>query len=624
MGRGYLLLIAVAAGCGFKATQGAPDASLPGELPGELVPATWSFPGAAELAAPGHVAIDMTIDARGALTPAAYTYGGLVVRSQVNNRVWMHGQVSWAALDPTAVTGAGLWRGDPINTGSGLDYLGIQTKPTRVTLWFEGEVWLESGSSQQFELHGNDVAFIDLASPGSTAYAPLMESDATRTVPVPVTGWYPIRIGYSDGDASGDFLFRHSDGGGPMVPWSHERLRGRASELSGAFRTVFGHQIFGGGVPPAQLPVSNLEATDLLKATDFDTTPEGLGQEDWSARYAGQFYAAQAGAYTLQVTSDDGNRVRLGTVVKQTAWNRDQGVGFTPAVTTVTANLAEGWNDLAIDYNEVSGTRAMHAELQGPGLSGAAVPRALLRPVDAADDRLTIGADSTQQEIQNDGGPDQPATETVRFTGFTGETVSSIDVTFDAESDHWNQIRVDLEVPPGGQAFRRRIRDHENREIGGRRLLQIQIPAGTTELSALLGGSSTGDFKLHVYDDAPGGNHGTLHGATITLHTTGGPERVARTASWTSPVLDAATAVHTIDGIVWDQRLPEGAGLEVHVRTCQQAGCSDDPAWSPPVAPSAAVAVAPGRYLQVRVDMTSNGLVEPELRGLAVMYRRDS
>ncbi|MGH9888552.1 MAG: hypothetical protein ACREBE_23670, partial [bacterium] len=71
MGRGTLLLLAFAAtGCGFKATPGPSDAP---SILGELVPATWSFPGAAELAAPGHVAIDMTIDARGALTPAAYT-----------------------------------------------------------------------------------------------------------------------------------------------------------------------------------------------------------------------------------------------------------------------------------------------------------------------------------------------------------------------------------------------------------------------------------------------------------------------------------------------------------------------------------------------------------------------
>lgn len=616
MRHGYLLLIA--AGCGFRATQGAPDAS----APGELVPVTWSFPGAAELAAPGYVAIAMTIDARGALTPAAYGYGGLVARSQANNKVWAHGQVGWAALDPTTVTGVGLWRGDAIDTG-GLDYLGIPNKPSKVTLWLEGEVWLEAGSSEQFALHANDVAFIDIASPGSAVYMPVMESDATVTVPVPMTGWYPIRIGYSDGDNNGDFSFMHTDGAGPMAPWSHDRLRARVGELSGVFRTVFGRQIFGGGVPAGRMPVANLEATDLLNATDFDLTPQGLGDDDWSARYAGEFYAAEAGAYTLQVTSDDGNRVRLGTAVKQTAWTRDTGVGFDPAVTTVTANLAAGWNDLAIDYNEVTGARAMHAEIQGPGLSGAVpVPRALLRPVEAADDRMALGTDDTARDIQNDGGPTNPATATVHFTGFPGEKVSSIDVTLDAESDHWNQIRADLEVPPGGAAFRRRIRDHD-RDIGGRRLVQASVPPGDSDLAALLGGPSTGDFKLHVYDDAGGGNHSTLRGATITLHTAGGPERIARTATWRSAVLDAGTTVRTIDGISWDQRVPDGTGLEVHIRVCQQAGCSDDPAWSPAVAPSAAVAIAPGRFLQVEVDMTSNGLVEPELRGLAVMYRRD-
>jgi hypothetical protein len=33
-------------------------------------------------------------------------------------------------------------------------------------------------------------------------------------------------------------------------------------------------------------------------------------------------------------------------------------------------------------------------------------------------------------------------------------------------------------------------------------------------------------------------------------------------------------------------------------------------------------AVAPARYLQLRVEMTSNGTLEPELRSLSVAYRR--
>jgi hypothetical protein len=35
------------------------------------------------------------------------------------------------------------------------------------------------------------------------------------------------------------------------------------------------------------------------------------------------------------------------------------------------------------------------------------------------------------------------------------------------------------------------------------------------------------------------------------------------------------------------------------------------------------IPVEPGRYLQIRVGMTSHGRREPELRGLAAMYRRD-
>jgi len=52
------------------------------------------------------------------------------------------------------------------------------------------------------------------------------------------------------------------------------------------------------------------------------------------------------------------------------------------------------------------------------------------------------------------------------------------------------------------------------------------------------------------------------------------------------------------------------------------ADCSDG-TWSPAVTQQAPFAIAPGRYLQLRVDLTSNGTLEPELRSLSVMYRHD-
>lgn len=76
-----------------------------------------------------------------------------------------------------------------------------------------------------------------------------------------------------------------------------------------------------------------------------------------------------------------------------------------------------------------------------------------------------------------------------------------------------------------------------------------------------------------------------------------------------------------IDRITWDERLAQDASIKVFARTCQQAGCSDDPAWMEAVKAMPVVA-ARGRYLQLRVDMTSDGIHEPELHRLEVAYLR--
>jgi hypothetical protein len=113
-----------------------------------------------------------------------------------------------------------------------------------------------------------------------------------------------------------------------------------------------------------------------------------------------------------------------------------------------------------------------------------------------------------------------------------------------------------------------------------------------------------------------------LQNANLTLHTTG-VDAIARTAQWLSPVRDAGSNVFAIDSVTWDARLHDGSPLEVHVRTCNAADCSDG-GWSSAVPPSTAFAVPPGRYFQVRVDLSSNGIAEPELKSLTVKYRRAS
>ncbi len=590
-----------------------------GSIPQGGVSGAWMFDTAADFGAPGHAVQDMTIEGRGALTPNAYTYGGLVAHGLQGVTLWQHGDTSWTKLDTVTPSGAGLWRGESLASGDPLAYLGITDK-SRISVWFEGEVWLEAGSNETFKLTGNDVAFFQLAPPGTAMYSPVSDNNNVAvSVPTPETGWYPIRIGFADGDASSSFNFTHGDSGTAQTPWTRERLRARTSELDGMLRTVFGRQIFGGGQGSAP-PVTDLEASDLLPQTDFGTPPQGAGTDDWSARYLGQIYIAQPGSYMLRITSDDGNRGRLGAAHGEANWARDS--GNANVITAVPATLAAGWNDVTVDYNQVSGGKKLHVQLDGPDFANIEVPRDQLRPVEPADDRLVFGGDAASHAVVDGGGAGAAGTATMPVAGYPGETVTAIDLTYEISSPHWAQLKVDLETP-AGPSSRLTIRDQDDGLGDGDHIAQLTIPVGlTTGRGALLGGPANGTWKLYVYDVAPLGGDSALTCAKLTLHTTGGPDKVARMASWTSPVLDGQTNVFAIDGVTWDERLPAGATLAVFVRACRRADCSDGTWPVAPVMKAAPFAVGAARYLQLRVDMTSDGTLEPELRSLAVTYRR--
>jgi subtilisin-like proprotein convertase family protein len=570
---------------------------------------------------------DMTVEAwRGdpaqtVCTPNAYTYGGLVGHGRAGTKLWTATDTDWGKLAtlvqpiPPATSGAGLWAGEEIRSGAGeikTDYLGV-SNDTTMTLWFEGEVWLDAALTETFRVSGDDVAFLDYAQPGSTTFTRVAQN-STGTIQTTTAGWYPIRIGFANGDGTYDFLVTHSDDGGPQVLWTRDRMRARTSELNGALRVVFGHQILGGG-QNGMPPVLHFEQSDLLRATSFSPPPQGAGNDDWSAHYSGQVYVAQGGDYTLQITSDDGNRGRLGTTTDQLAWSRDIGIGPQPVVKQYPATLAAGWNELAVDYNQVAGIARLHVQMAGPDFSGLVdVPGARLRPVEPGDDRLVLGADAANHTVVDGGGAGNPATATMTVRGYPGETVTAIELTYQATSPRWGDLKLDFETPGGT-----RINLPDPGVLGsGDRVLQVTI-AGQ---SAVLRGPANGNWKLHLYDVVPNGGSSTLESAQLTLHTQGGPDRIARSAAWTSAPLDATTSVIAIDGITWAERVPVGASVAVRFRTCADAACSEAPAWSDPVASGAGAAVRPARYLQLRVEMTSNGTLEPELRTLAVAYRR--
>lgn len=608
MRRGLVLLLA---SCGFHGPDGGPGVVLPDG--GAAVEHTFTL---AELQA-GKLS-DMTAEAwradpaQAALTPNAYSYGGLIAHGlQVS--LWQAGDTGWSKLDGRSPGGAGLWTGEHLVNGIRTDYLGAAG--TVMTLWLEGEVWLTASQNQTLTVAGNDVGFVEIAQPGTRTYTKIAE-DSTVPYPTTTAAWYPIRIGFSNNDGSFDFSFTHSDDGVTQLPWTRDRLRARTSELTGTLRTVFGHQLLGGG-QNGMPPIRHVEPGDLMHTNNLSPAPQGAGNDDWSARYLGQVYLVQGGNYTLQITSDDGNRGRLGTTVDQLDWVRDQGIGAAPLPTKqYPATLPAGWNDLSVDYNQVGGARSLRVQISGPDFSGVVdVPAGRLRPVETTLDRLALGADETNRPITDGGGPGNPASDAIPIHGLAGETVSGIELTYQANAPRWSEIKADLETP--GNA---RINLPDPGPLqGGDRLVQVTINGGAQ--AGLLGGPADGVWKLHVYDVTNGGGGATLESAQLTLHTQGGPDKVARSAMWTSAPIDAGGSLVAIEGIQWNERAPSEASVKVRFRACRQADCSDEPAWSDPVTSGSGASVASERYLQLRVEMTSNGALEPELRGLSVTYR---
>jgi subtilisin-like proprotein convertase family protein len=572
---------------------------------------------------------NMTFDAaRSSLTPNAYTYGGLAAHGRQGSPLWHAGSTSWDALAGNAATGVALWTGERITNliipPVRLDYLGITTD-TSMTIWLEGEVWLDGQAGETFHVVGDDIGFVEIALPGSTDYRRLVDNGSAQVMESG-SGWYPVRVGFANGDGTFNFAFTHADPGGHDVPWTRERMRARASELSGALRTVFGHQILGGGVL-GQPPVVHVDDGPLIAATFLDPGPQGVPVDipnvnlNWSARYAAQVYIAQPGSYTLTVNSDDGNRVQFAGQTKSMNWDFNQG---TPDVTsTITATLPAGWSDLIVDYNQCTGSRKLNVALSGGGLSGS-IAKALLRPVEPAGDRLALGFDDMQRVVEDNGQSTKSATAVIPIAAYDGETVTSIDITYEVDDKNWTDLRFDLESPSPPQRINVPARGGtgNNDQVSE---VTISASANAT-LRQLLGVPAAGTWKLDVYDvnDSGSGDvNGQLKSAKLTLHTQGGPDKVARTSSWTSAPIDATTRVFAIDGVAWDARVADGGEVRVRIATCQRPDCQDA-ILSGPVTQGMPFSVMPGRYLQVVVEMTSDGSHESELRSIAVMLRRET
>jgi subtilisin-like proprotein convertase family protein len=585
-------LVALAlVGCSFRTHalgDGGDDAPPAGVL--------WQLDSAADFSGSGYQTSAITIEPGGLLTPAGYAYGGLVMHG-------LHGTELWTDASPlpldfgvtTGVTpsGAALYTGGFFTTSDSLTNVGIATNDV-FSLWMEGEAYLDANDTLTIDADGD--GFVDLFFDGS--WHQMAYSEATGvdvSVPVTAAGWYPIRIGYGEATGSGFLDVRHGPSGS-ATPFTRDRLRAVASELTGTMRLQFFHQIFGGTGADGVPPISHLETADLLQAL-----PTGLDVNDFSVRWFGQIHVDQPGTYMFTVDSDDGNQLYAGSSGVATHWAPQDGYSGS---NTLGATLDAGWNDLVLDYNQVSSAQSLSLMM-----NGAPVPVAQLRPVEPRRDRLIAQTVVPASPVSVADGTGVPSTLTANVVAYPSEVVTAIDVMVEFSTNHRDQLFLQLQAPNGQPV---KIQNHVP---GGGGSYQAHVHVTDP---ALINGPAAGAWTLGLADDAGGGNTTTLQQFNLTLHTATGPEQIALTGTYVSPVKDLGSPLSAITDVAWSERAPIAS--EVALRTCDQPDCSDAPTWSAPIDLHGHPALPQKRYLQAEVTMHSDGTKEPELDALAIHY----
>jgi subtilisin-like proprotein convertase family protein len=578
-------------GCSFRTHpggSGGDDAPPAGVL--------WELDTATDFSGSGYATQAITIEPNGMLTPAGYVYGGLVMYGVHGTELWTDASplpFDFGATAGVTPSGAALYTGGFMTTNDSLTNVGIATNDI-FSLWMIGEAYLDANDVLGINADGD--GFIDLYFDGSWHQMAYSRADGVNvSVPVTTAGWYPIRIGYGEATGNG-FLDVRRGPSGSATPFTRDRLRAVASELAGTMRLQFYHQIFGGTAGDGEPPISHLETADLLQALP------SLDVNDFSLRWFGQVRVDQPGTYMFTVTSDNGNQIYAGSAGVATHWVQQD--GYTGS-NTLGAMLDAGWNDLVLDYNQVDGGQSLSLTM-----NGAPVPAAQLRPVEPRRDRLIAQTVVPQSPltVMNDNGT--LATLTATMAGYPSEVVTSIDVMLEYTTQHRDQLVVKLQRP-GGQPVT--IQSHQGN--GGATSFHDQIHVTDAQL---VGGPPAGAWTIGLADDVTGGNNTTLNELNITLHTAMGPEQIALTGTYTSPVRDLGSPLSAITDVAWTERAPMAS--EVALRTCDQPDCSDAPAWSAPIEPHGHPALPTKRYLQAQVTMHSDGTKEPELDSLSIHY----
>jgi hypothetical protein len=555
---------------------------------------------AADFGAPGAITSDLTIEADGHLAPIAYVTGAVIARGANTQLFGTIATASWDAVASAPAAGTALAAPMGAFGARAPAGLGI-TKTDGFTAWLEGEVWLEAGV-HGFDLYADDVGFLELA-PATGAFTRVVTAawptKVSGSFTAATAGWYRLRAAYTDGTGDAAFQLDHTPpGASAAARFDLDRLRVPVGDLQGLVTDAFDDALF---LRPVGRALLAGDALDLDFANKIPDDSGITAADTWSLHWAGQVRIDRAGDYKLMLDTDDGQRLRVDGALVLDKPSTESEIATTPALA-----LDPGWHDLVIE--ETQNVQSAHARLRvasGPDLTGGPFPRAHLRPVIPRTDRVTGAADDTDLYFSANGRvsytfkPDLPA----------GATVVGIDVGYTINHPHLRDLAVTVRAPDGSTTDIRPAGDVDRMGVTNERR--------TTH--ALDGKPAAGAWNIDVKDTA-GKDGGNTRDAAISIHYRGGRAPIPPLAAYESAVRDLG-ATSAIEHVVVTATAAAGSAAIVRVRTCAAPEACAAAPWSDPVASDAPPAVAPGRYLQYRVELTSDGDRAASVDAVEVFYR---
>lgn len=552
----------------------------------------------ADFAVVGAVADELVIEPWGAIAPAAYHAGGLLAHASNSERFGEPADATWTQVLGNGFAGTGLWTrpldGDPI--GVGLD------SGDTWTYWAEGEIWLDAGETT-FLVDADDGGFIEIAAPGGdfTRVVNARFGVGSGAYVAAAAGWHSIRLAVVEGIAASRFDVQMYVGDSVTPePLAGPRLRTRVDSLRGMLLAGWDGSLTQGR------PEHTVSDAALVDARFQTGAPVGVGitsSDFWTLRWSGQFYATMAGTYSLRVESDDGHRLYVGSQLVSDAF-----VGAT-ADRTASVAMEAGWNDLVLDLNENSGDASVRLRVVGgpePGLDRE-LPASRLRPLEPRGERIETAGDTTDLGI-----PDNDSTgasRSIEVAGLRGATVASVDVIVGINHPRINDLQLRLVHPGGNEVL---LRNNSGEGGSGPRTLRFTTTAFDDT-------PAEGTWIVRATDTQQA-QSGTITDVQLAVHMANGPDQIARASSYTSLVRDLGADVGAMGVVHFGARIPTGADVAVRLRGCDTPeACLAEP-WSAPLADGDPAGLPPRRYLQYRVELSSNGEREPEVDWVEVAY----